>query len=157
MDLMGKRGSPPSPKPETAAAVREASRAREPGRPERPTKRSYTAEFKQRVLSEVDLLGASGERGAQGAFLRREGLTWTHVHRWRDERVAGELAALQPRKRGPKSKRDPLAEENTRLRKQLERTQAELRKAEIVIDVQKKLSALLGVELPPPPDDEETS
>ena len=155
MDLMGMRGSPP--KPETAAAVRESSRGREVGRPERPTKRSYTAEFKQRVLSEVDLLGASGERGAQGAFLRREGLTWTHVHRWRAERLAGEVAALQPRKRGPKSRRDPLAEENARLRKQLDRTQAELRKAEIVIDVQKKVSALLGVKLPPLPDDEETS
>src|SRR5262245_1673059 len=131
MDLMGMRGSPPPPKPETAAAIRESNRSRETERPERPTKRSYTAEFKQRVLTEVDLLGAAGERGAQGAFLRREGLTWTHVHRWRAERVAGEVAALQPRKRGPKSRRDPVAEENARLRKQLERTQAELRKAQI--------------------------
>jgi transposase len=152
MDSMGKRGAEP-PKAGTAAAVRAASA--KPVRPAQPTKRQFTAEFKQRVLREVDLLGASGERGAQVAFLRREGLTWTHVHRWRQERDRGGAAALEPKRRGPKPKRDPVADELARLRRQNERLQNELRKAEIIIDVQKKLAALLGEEVPVPPDEEE--
>ena len=63
---------------------------------------------------------------------------------WRRERKAGTLKALAPRKRGPKSKRDPVAEENQQLRRQNERLSEDLRKAEIVIDVQKKVAALLG-------------
>jgi transposase len=154
MDSMGKRGTEP-PKPATASDVRAAGKAAMPQRPARPTKRQFTAEFKERVLREIDLLGASGERGSQVAFLRREGLAWGHVQRWQKERQRGGSAALEPKKRGPKPKRDPVAEELTRLRRQNERLQNELRKAEIIIDVQKKLAALLGEELPVPPDEEE--
>jgi transposase-like protein len=151
MDSMGKRGGPP-PKPETAAAIRQASQAE---RPKQATKRQYDAEFKSRVLREIELLGASGERGAQVAFLRREGITWSHIHRWQKERDRGGLAALAPKKRGPKPTRDPVAKELERLRRQNERLQNELRKAEIIIDVQKKLAALLGEEVPVSPDEEE--
>ena len=63
---------------------------------------------------------------------------------WRRERDAGVLQALAPQKRGPKSKRDPLAEENLQLRRETERLIEELRKAEIVIDIQKKVATLLG-------------
>lgn len=155
MDDMGRlRGTPP-PKPGTASAVRDANRASQPDAPAKPTKRVYTAEFKLRILREVEALGASGERGAQVAFLRREGVTWTHVHRWARERDQGGQAALEPKKRGPRATRDPAAKELERLRKQNERLQNELRKAEIIIDVQKKLAALLGVEVPVPPDEEE--
>ena len=63
---------------------------------------------------------------------------------WRRERNAGVLQALAPQKRGPKSKRNPLAEENLQLRRQTERLIEELRKAEIVIDIQKKVATLLG-------------
>jgi len=152
MDSMSNRGTEP-PKPGTAAAVRAAAK---PGRPVQATKRQYTSEFKQRVLREVELLGATGERGAQVAFLRREGLTWSHVHRWRKEHDEGGAAALAPKKRGPKPKRDLVAEENARLRRQNERLQNELRKAEIIIDVQKKLAALLGEAVPVLPDEEES-
>lgn len=152
MDSMGKRGGSSPPRPETAAGVRAAAK---PERPAQATKRQYTAEFKQRVLREIELLGASGERGAQGAFLRREGLTWSHVNRWVKERDEGGLAALAPKKRGPKPTRDTVAEELERLRRQTERLQNELRKAEIIIDVQKKLAALLGEEVPVLPDEEE--
>lgn len=154
MDSMGRRGGSSPPKPETAAAIRQSSQ-RATERTNQPTKRVYDAAFKLRVLREVELLGASGERGAQGAFLRREGITWTHVHRWQKERDNGGLAALAPKKRGPKSRRDPAAEELQRLRRQNERLQERLRKAEVIIDVQKKLAALLGVEVPVPPDEEE--
>src|SRR5688572_700372 len=133
MDSMGKRSSTAPPKPGTGAAVRESS----PGaaeRPKRPTKRKYDAEFKERVLREVEMLGASGEPGAQGAFIRREGITWSHVQRWQRELDRGGLAALAPKKRGPKPTRDPVAKELERLRRQNERLQNELRKAEIIID-----------------------
>jgi transposase len=155
MDSMGKRGGALPPKPETAAAIRAASQAAATERPKQATKRVYDAEFKLRVLRELDQLKASGERGAQGAFLRREGITWSHVHRWEKERDKGGLAALTPKKRGPKARTDASAKELERLRRQNERLQNELRKAEIIIDVQKKLAALLGEEVPAPPDEEE--
>ena len=63
---------------------------------------------------------------------------------WRRERDAGILQALAPQKRGPKSKRDPLAEEIQQLRRETQRLAEELRKAEIVIDIQKKVATLLG-------------
>src|SRR5262245_10189938 len=155
MDRMGKRGGPP-PKPDTAAAIRQGSQPAPGERPKQPTKRVYDAAFKHRVLREIEELGASGERGAQGAFLRREGITWTHVHRWQKERDEGGLVALGPKRRGPKPKRDAAAKEVERLRRQNERLQQELRKAEIIIDVQKKLAALLGIEVPVPPEEEES-
>jgi transposase len=152
MDTMGKRAGTPPPKEGTASAIRESSRAQ---RPDHPTKRLYTPEFKQRVLHEIAALGASGDRGAQGAFLRREGLHWATVQRWQREAEKAELSALTPKKRGRKPTRDAAGEELARLRRQNERLQEKLRKAEIIIDVQKKLSALLGVTLPPPPDEDE--
>lgn len=153
MDAMAKRGGPQPPRPGTASALRAAT-AKPTDRPERPTKRVYDAEFKQRVLWELLALGASGDRGAQGAFLRREGLHWATVHRWQADLEASQRSALEPKKRGRKPTKDPLAEENARLRKQLERAQAQLQRAEVIIDVQKKLSALLGLPLPASEDEE---
>jgi hypothetical protein len=69
---------------------------------------------------------------------------------WRRERQAGILDALKPRKRGPRSERNPLAEENEKLRRQLGQLTEKLRKAEIIIDVQKKVAALLGNTIPDP-------
>jgi transcription elongation GreA/GreB family factor len=66
---------------------------------------------------------------------------------WRRERRAGVLEALKPRKRGPRSERNPLAEETQRLRRRVGQLTEKLRKAEI-IDVQKKVAALLGHPLP---------
>lgn len=153
MDDMGKRGSGQPPKPGTASAIRETSR-NDKAELEKPTKRVYTAELKQRVLRELVALAASGEKGAQGAFLRREGLHWPTVHRWRMDAAKAERAALEPKKAGRKPTRDATADEMARLRRENERLQAELQRAEIIIDVQKKLSALLGVKLPTNPDDE---
>ena len=155
MDVMGKRGASPPTKPGTAAAVRQEAAAASADRPKQATKRVYDAEFKLRILRELDVLKASGERGAQGAFLRREGITWAHVHRWEKERDQGGREALAGKRPGPKPTRDPVVKELERLRRQNERLQQDLRKAEIIIDVQKKLAALLGEELPVPPHDEE--
>jgi transposase len=104
-------------------------------------RRRFTAEYKQRILSELD----HAEHGQMGAILRREGLYSGTVIGWRKERDAG----LAPRKRGRK------AEPATPLRKQkerLERENARLRKrietAEAIMAAQKKLSEVMGIVLP---------
>ncbi len=108
-------------------------------------RRSFTAEYKLRLLAEID---AATEPGAIGALLRREGLYSSHLVTWRRERQAGILQGLTPHKRGPKSKRNPQEEEMQKLRRENQRLTEELRKAAIVIDVQKKVGALLGWPLP---------
>jgi transposase len=120
----------------------------------KPTGRVYTAEYKHRVLRELEELRVAGDRGAIGAFLRREGLYSATVMKWARARDTAEKRALAPAKRGRKRTRDPVAEENERLRKENEKLHKELRKAEIIIDVQKKLAALLGIEVPEVPDPE---
>jgi transposase-like protein len=82
------------------------------------------------------------------ALPRREGLYSSHLVTWRRERQAGILKGLTPHKRGPKAKPNPLEEENQKLRRENQRLTEELRKAEIVIDIQKKVGALLGWPLP---------
>lgn len=104
-------------------------------------RRRFSADYKQRILAEADQAKGSG---GIGSLLRREGLYSSLLTTWRRERAAGVRQALAPRKRGPKSKRDPMAEENQQLRRQNQRLTEDLRKAEIVIDVQKKVAALLG-------------
>ena len=109
-------------------------------------RRTFTAEYKLRILAEAD--AAAAQPGAIGALLRREGLYSSHLVTWRREREGGILKGLTPHKRGPKSKRNPQEEEMQRLRRENQRLTEELRKAEIVIDVQKKVGALLGWPLP---------
>ena len=108
----------------------------------RAKRRIFTGEYKQRVLAEADK--AKGESGGIGALLRREGLYSSHLTTLRHERAAGIQHSLTPQKRGPKSKRTPLDEENQKLRRENQHLSEELRKAEIVIDIQKKVAALLG-------------
>ena len=109
-------------------------------------RRTFTAEYKLRILAEAD--AAASQPGAIGALQRREGLYSSHLVTWRRERQAGMLKGLTPNKRGPKSKRNPLQDELQKLRRENQRLTEELRKAEIVIDVQKKVGALLGWPLP---------
>ena len=104
-------------------------------------RRRFTAEHKQHILAEADRAKGSG---GVGALLRREGLYSSLLTTWRRERDAVILQALAPQKRGPKSKRDPVAEENQQLRRETLQLKEALRKAEIVIDIQKKVAALLG-------------
>jgi transposase len=104
-------------------------------------RRLFNAEYKQRILEEADRAKSSG---GIGALLRREGLYSSSLTAWRREREFGVREALASQKRGPKSKRHPLQEETDKLRHENERLTEQLRKAEIVIDVQKKVAALLG-------------
>jgi transposase-like protein len=109
-------------------------------------RRTFTAEYKLRILAEAD--AAATQPGAIGALQRREGLYSSHLVTWRRERQAGILKGLTPLKRGPKSKRNPQEEEVQQLRRENLRLTEEMRKAAIVIDVQKKVGALLGWALP---------
>ena len=79
-------------------------------------RRSFTGDYKQRILAELD--SAAAQPGAIGALLRREGLYSSHLATWRRERQAGILKGLTPHKRGPKSKRNPLDEDNQKLRRE---------------------------------------
>ena len=104
-------------------------------------RRRFTAEYKHRILTEADQAKGSG---GIGALLRREGLYSSLLTTWRREREAGVRQALAPQKRGPKSNRNPLQDEHDKLLRDHARLTEQLRKAEIVIDVQKKVGALLG-------------
>lgn len=110
----------------------------------RPQRRRFSAEYKLRILREAD---AYSEPGAIGALLRREGLYSSHLSDWRQQRELGSLKALgRPRGR---PKPNPLQAENEMLRRKLARTAADLAKAQKVIEVQGKVSALLGELLEP--------
>jgi transposase-like protein len=100
-------------------------------------RRQFSAEYKARILAEAD---ACTERGQIGALLRREGLYSSHLDKWRKQRAKDQFA---PQKRGRKA--DPQAAEIVRLRREVERLQGRLQQAETIIEVQKKLSELLGL------------
>ena len=106
-------------------------------------RRRFTASYKLRILQEADLYTESGQIGA---FLRREGLYYSNLRTWRRQRDQGQLAGLAPKKGGRKE--DPVARQNARLKREVEILKAKLEKAETIIDVQKKLSELLGFCLP---------
>jgi transposase len=103
-------------------------------------RRKFTAEYKLRVLAEADVCTQPGQIGA---LLRREGIYRSLLDKWRNQRREGTLHALSPQKRGPKV--DPQAVEIARLRRENERLQKRLQQAETIIEVQKKLSVLLGL------------
>jgi transposase-like protein len=115
---------------------------------ETPVRRRFSAEYKLRILRLAD---ACTEPGSLGALLRREGLYASNLRTWRRQRDAGTLEALKPKKRGRKPRDpNPLAEEVERLRKDNERLAKRLRQAELIIEVQKKVSRLLGIPLDTP-------
>ena len=109
--------------------------------PEVPAKartRTWSAAHKARILAEYESLDKAGK----GALLRREGIYSSLISAWRLQRDQGALQALaKPAGRPPA---DPVDQENARLRQRVERLEADLDKARRVIEVQGKLSALLG-------------
>jgi transposase-like protein len=111
----------------------------DPSLPERPVRRTFTAEYKRRVLAEYE---AAATDGSRGTLLRREGLYSSHIVEWRRARDAGVLAGLAPKLRPRAS--SPEGAELARLRRRAERAEAELAKARLVIDIQGKASELLG-------------
>lgn len=115
----------------------------------KPMRRRFTAEYKLRILREVERAKAPGE---VGAILRREGLYSSHLTHWRQERDRVAKAELAARKRGPKRRvEDPRIKQLEREKARLERR---LRQAEFIIEFQKKLCEELGIPLKPHETDE---
>lgn len=144
-------GRRPSIVPAPAAASPELS--------DRPKRRTFSAKEKLRILAAADQAALSG---GIGALLRREGIYSSALTEWRRLRAAGALDALEPARRGPKAvPRDlDVAARNGELaaaRRQIAHLERQLVKAEAIIDIQKKLSALLGIALAPTDHLETTS
>jgi transposase-like protein len=113
-----------------------------------PPRRRFTAKDKLRILKLADACTAVG---SLGALLRAEGLYSSHLTTWRRQRTEGVLSALTPQKRGRKvSAQHPLQAENETLRKENARLSTRLKQAELIIDVQKKVSEILGLPLQTP-------
>jgi transposase-like protein len=125
---------------ERSAAVGEAKTVPDPEVVLKAQRRQFTANYKKRILAEADSVN---EPGAIGAMLRREGLYSSHLTHWRQQRDLG----LSPHRRGPKPKQDPLLQEVRQLKQQNGQLTQRLARAELIIDVQKKVSLLLGIPL----------
>ena len=124
----------------------QSGRLSDPEVPEKPVRRRFDAAYKQRIVEEADGCSQPGELGQ---LLRREGLYSSQLSTWRRQRDEGVLAGLTPKQRGRKAKRkDAAALENERLRRENERLCQRLKQAETIIEVQKKVSEMLGIALP---------
>jgi transposase len=111
-------------------------------------RRQHTAEYKVRILRELDECKGRGE---VGALLRQEGLYSSLVSKWREQRERGSLTGLSGTRRGPKV--DPNAAELARLQRENKRLREQLERAERIIEVQKKVAQLVGAT--PRPQNEE--
>jgi len=109
---------------------------------EKSARRRFTAEYKQRILTEAD---SCTEPGDIGKLLRREGLYSSHLSTWRARREQAVHEGLSKRRGRKAQDKNPLAEENARLQRDIKRLQKRLTQAETIIEVQKKLSQLLGL------------
>jgi len=108
--------------------------------PEKASRRSYTAEYKRLILKEAEVCK---ERGQVGALLRREGLYFSNLTAWRSQVERGTLDALSSKKRGPKARKpDPSVRRITEQEKEIQKLRARLRKAELIIDAQKKIAEI---------------
>ena len=112
---------------------------------DKPKRRRFTAEYKRKILKQADAC----RPGELGALLRREGVYSSSLTAWRAARDRGELAGLSPKKRGPKAAApDPRDRELAAKDREIARLSARAERAEALIEVQKKLSQILGIRLP---------
>lgn len=113
---------------------------------EQASRRRFTAKYKLQVLEEADRCAP----GEIGALLRREGLYSSHLTTWRRQREAGALAALTPCQRGRRACTvDAQGTRVAELEREVERLRQRLLQAETIIEVQKKVSLLLGIDPSP--------
>jgi transposase len=127
--LTGARGPSPVPDPEVS---------------DRAHRRTFTAKYKERILEEI-----SKGNTPVGQILRREGLYFSQVATWRKNIKKQNLAALQPKARGPKpTPVNPLAAENAELKRKTVKLEKRLHKVELMLDFQKKVAQILGITIP---------
>ena len=111
----------------------------------RPSRRRLTTAYKLKVLDTVSSLRGQGQ-GAIGAYLRKEGLYYSSVRKWD---LLHSQGVLTGRQNGPREKgRDTFLAENKQLRRKLEQTEKRLRKTELLVELQKKLSAIMELDEP---------
>jgi transposase-like protein len=110
---------------------------------EKATRRRFSQAYKEQILAEADQCTDSGQLGE---LLRREGLYSSNLTLWRRQRDSGSLA---PRQRGRKSNPNRKeTQELAKLRRDNARLTERLRQAELIIEVQKKVSEMMGIKLP---------
>ena len=114
---------------------------------EKKSRRKFTAKYKLDILRKAN---ACTQTGQMGTLLRREGLYYSNLTTWRRQKEQGLLEAMSPRKRGRKKvERNPLAQEVAKLQRENERLRSKLKKAHTIIEVQKKVSEILGISQDP--------
>jgi transposase-like protein len=117
-------------------------------------RRRFSAKYKLRILRAAE---SCTEVGELSALLRREGLYSSHLTTWRRQREQGELDGLSAKKRGPKPKeKNPLEKRLKQLEREIAQLTKRAERAEALVELQKKVSELLGVALPTPNSDEST-
>jgi transposase-like protein len=127
-------------------------RAADPEVSAKASRRRFTADYKVKILQLAD---ACSDSKSLGALLRREGLYASNLTTWRKQMKRGVLTALSPKKRGRKeSGGNPLQVENEKLRKENNRLERRLKRAELIIDIQKKAAQILGITLSTPEEGE---
>lgn len=121
----------------------------DPEVPEKATRRQYTADYKLKVLRELD---GCKQPGDIGAVLRREGLYSSVITNWRRQRERGELDGLGRKSRDRKEAalRERKDREIRQLRRENARLERRLKQAHTVIEVQKKISEMLNIPLSNP-------
>jgi transposase-like protein len=108
-------------------------------------RRRFTAEYKRRIVREADRCTTTG---AIGALLRREGLYSSYLTTWRAARDRGELEGLAPKQRGPKMvAADPRDQQIAEQEREIGKWRTRAERAEALVEVQKKVAALLGTPL----------
>lgn len=128
----------------------------------KPKRRQFPAAYKLRIVEEAE---ACTELGAVGALLRREGLYSSHLSQWRQQQRSAALSALEPKKRGRKGKvQTPETKRIAELERQLAKAERDKRKlemklkrADLLLGIQKKVSELLGIPLEGLPSGEGSS
>lgn len=133
-----------SPAPAAQGAASRASGGSVEVVPKRRGRRSFSAAEKLRILREA---AACTERGGIEALLRREGVYSSHLAAWRKQLALGGSEALAAHKPGRKPKMDAKDRRIAELEKRAARLEAKLSLAEKLIDLQKKVSAILGIDL----------
>lgn len=148
----GERSEPErSGVPDKSAADRRGDVPPNPEVTEKSTRRRFTAAYKSDIVRQAL---ACREFGEIGALLRREGLYSSQLSKWRVQYERGAKSALADDTRGRKSTRNPLEDEMLRLRKQNMRLEHRLKQAEAIIEIQKKVSEILGIPLASIDEDE---